>query len=215
LLASRPVRAGEGRDHVLATGDLLSVTIHGYRPNGADFASDVRVDDRGYLSLPMLDPIAAAGRSLAEVRRDIVHGLRRAEILDEPSINVVLREDQGQQVIVFGAVSKPGVFALSRGQTLADVLSLAGGLSERAGNTVLLRAQPAGAAIPAAWLGPAGHPDPAAPRADGATIRLCIDGRRGDELGLDFPVRGGDVVIVPEAGRHTQAPRSTSRDSTP
>jgi len=143
LIDERRSGANGESDYVLAPGDLVVITIHHYRVEGGDFSSDVRVGDRGYVSLPMLDPIRAAGRSLADLRRAIVYQLRTAGILNEPLVSAFLKEYQGQQVVVMTAVARPGIYALARSRrTLLDVLSMAGGLAPNAGNYVLFRPAP-------------------------------------------------------------------------
>lgn len=208
LLAERGERGGSAGEYILAPGDLLAVTIYSYRPDGGTFSSDARVDDRGYLSLPMIDPVRAAGLSLAEVRRGIVTAFRRAEVLKEPLISTFLKEYQGQQVVVLGAVTRPGMYSLSRGrQTLVDVLSLAGGLTPTAGNYVFFQPDPRsggaeGEAMPrAAALHAAGGD--LRPGGDGGMLPICLDAADGgtNPAIMGLPLRGGDTVLIPEAGQ--------------
>lgn len=208
LVAAREQPAGADASYTVSPGDLLVITVYNYRPEGGDFSSDVRVDDRGYISLPMMDPVHVAGQSVGQVHHAIVAGLRRAEVLKEPLVSVFVKDYQGQEVVVLGAVARPGMYHLSRGkQTLVDVVSMAGGLAPNAGNFVLVR--PAGAS--------GGTPEPVAQAysihtdaiaepllgADGGNIPICLDTASGqpDPAILMLQVRGGDLVIVPEAGK--------------
>ena len=207
LLQERSREGGRDADYTLASGDLLVVTIYNYRPEGGDFSSDVRVDDRGYISLPMIEPIRAAGMSLAEVRRHIVHALQRAEVLKEPLVSAFLKEYQGQQVVVLGAVTRPGMYSLSRGhQTLVDVLSMAGGLAPNAGNYVLFRpsspdADVGSSALPAYALGTRKAGD--SPGGDPSMVPICLDAVDGgtNPAILALSLRGGDLIMLPEAGQ--------------
>ncbi len=208
LVAARQQAMGADASYTLSPGDLLVVTVYNYRPEGGDFSSDLRVDDRGYISLPMMDPVQVSGLSVGQVHRAIVAGLRRAEVLNEPLVSVFVKDYQGQEVVILGAVARPGMYHLSRGkQTLVDVVSMAGGLAQSAGNFVLVR--PAGAN--AATTQPVAqaysiHSDadtvpPLA--ADSGNIPICLDTASGqpDPAILMLQVRGGDLVIVPEAGK--------------
>jgi len=161
------------------------------------------VDDRGYISLPMIEPIRAAGMSLTEVRRRIVHALQRAEVLKEPLVSAFLKEYQGQQVVVLGAVSRPGMFSLSRGhETLVDVLSMAGGLAPNAGNYILFR--PSRADGNAAYsLVVRGNAGDAPAGVDPTMIPICLDAANGttNPAILTLSLRGGDLIVLPEAGQ--------------
>ncbi len=209
LLAARQSRSGSDAAYIVSPGDLLVVTIYNYRPQGGDFSSDVRVDDRGYISLPMIEPMHVAGASVAQVHHAIVAGLRRAEVLNEPLVSVFVKDYQGQELVVLGAVARPGMYHLSRGkQTLVDVLSMAGGLTPTAGNYVLMRpartaeANDSGSVAQAYAIQPAAAKDPWQ-GVDAGSIPICFDNATGDPdpALLMLQVRGGDLVIVPEAGK--------------
>jgi hypothetical protein len=196
LLVDRPPNLGPDSDYIIGAGDLLSVTIYNYRAGGGDFVSDVRVDDRGYISLPMIDPIRIAGSSLARARRDIVLSLRRSQVLHEPLVSVFLKDYRGQQIVVIGAVSRPGIYPLTRGkQTLVDVVSLAGGLAPNAANYLLLQPAGAGASgsvdVFAASLA-ASTAEPA--ERDESMVAICVDGSEGgtNPALAALTLRGGD-----------------------
>ena len=200
----------ETTDYAVAPGDLLVVTIYNYRPEGGDFSSDVRIDDRGYISFPMLAPIHVAGLTLPQVRRAVVHALQHEEVLREPLVSAFLKDYQGQQVVVLGAVVRPGLYSLSRGrQAMIDVLSMAGGLAANAGNYVLFRP-----AAPPAPDDEAAAPAPLADafqasnslhsgQVDANMMPICIDAADGgtNPAIVALYMQGGDVVVVPEAGQ--------------
>lgn len=203
LLDERPKLVGEEQDYIVGAGDLLVVTIHSYRPEGGDFVSDVRVDDRGYIRLPMLDPVRASGRTLTQVRQALVFGLRHEHVLLDPLVSVFLRDYKGQQVVVLGAVNRPGMYSLSSSrQTLVDVISMAGGLSLGAGNYLLLTPASGRAAEDTGSLSAALNAQTDPSNLD-AMLPICIespDGAPNTALG-SLIMRGGDVVVVPEGGQ--------------
>lgn len=203
-------RGENGDDYVIAPGDLLVITIYNFRPEGGNFESDVRVDDRGYISLPMINPVRAAGMSLTKLRAAVVVGLRQARVLNQPLVSVFLKDYQGQQVVVLGAVGRPGMYHLSRGkQTLVDVLSMAGGLTKNAGNYVLFRPAPPSADGPQAGASEQGYAlkmvsaTSTIPDQDADMVVIDVDGHGGgtNPTLLALPMRGGDLVIVPDAGQ--------------
>jgi polysaccharide biosynthesis/export protein len=207
LVAARQQPPGADASYTISPGDLLVITVYNYRPEGGDFSSDVRVDDRGYISLPMMEPLQVAGLSVGQVHRAIVDGLRRAEVLKEPQISVFVKDYQGQEVVVLGAVARPGMYHLSRGkQTLVDVVSMAGGLAPNAGNFVLVRPSGVSSNTEPIAQAYAIHTDAGSePIAggDSGNVPICLDTASGqpDPAILVLQVRGGDLVIVPEAGK--------------
>ena len=206
LLLERQQDSGGG-DYVISPGDLIVVTIYNFRPEGGNFESEVRVDDRGYLSLPMIDPVQVASLTTAQLRSALIAALQQHKVLTQPLVGVFLKDYRGQGVIVLGAVGKPGLYYLSRGgQTLIDVLSMAGGLNQNAGNYVLFRpaakngtAAPADAVLRQAALG-SGAAN-AIPTADADTIVVDVHTEGTDPTSLALPMRSGDQLIVPEAGQ--------------
>jgi len=91
----------------------------------------VKVGTDGTIVLPTVGRIQAEGRSVEEVRLDIVERLKR--LLVNPDVSVNVAETHSQPVSVVGAVKNPGVFQLQGPKTLVEALSLAGGPSENAG----------------------------------------------------------------------------------
>lgn len=210
LLTTRQHTGDTDSEYAVASGDLLAVTIYNFRPGGGNFESDVRVDDRGYFSLPMIDPLHAAGMTLTHFRAALVARLQAARVLPQPLVSVFLKEYQGQRVIVLGAVARPGQYNLSRSrQTLVDVLSMAGGLTERTGNYVLFRPAPSGT-VPGAGdslmhgyaLKSAAMTDVLVDsQEDPVVFRLGGASSGTTPSALLLPVRGGDLFIIPEAGQ--------------
>lgn len=210
LLTARTHRES-GSDYVVAPGDLLAVTIYNFRPEGGNFESEVRVDDQGYISVPIIAPIRVTGLSVAQVRAAVVDALRHAQVLNQPLVSVFLKDYQGQQVVVLGAVSKPGMYHLSRGeQSLVDVVSLAGGLTQTSGNYLLFRPAPtsphqAGADSVLQQYALKSVSATARERDDEMVV-INIEDLESRDGGtnpalLALTMRGGDLVIVPDAGQ--------------
>jgi polysaccharide export outer membrane protein len=95
----------------------------------------VRVDQRGMIRMPMLDDdIQAACLTEGEVAANIAR--LYLQYKREPHVDVFVKEFQSQPVAVIGAVRGPAQFKLQRPVRLAELLSLAGGPTEAAGQTV-------------------------------------------------------------------------------
>jgi polysaccharide biosynthesis/export protein len=130
--------------------------------------------------------------------------------MKDPHVSVFVREMQSHPVSVFGAVKKPGVFQIGSPKTLVEVLSMAEGLAEDAGDTVIVmrRAGLAGGAQVATQdmsAKPAagdGKPSPTTDtKADGNTIETNLKNllESGDPR-YNLIVFPGDVVKVARAG---------------
>lgn len=95
----------------------------------------VRVDQRGMIRMPMLNnDIQAACLTEGEVAANIAK--LYLEYKREPHVDVFVKEFQSQPVAVIGAVRGSAQFKLQRPVRLAELLSLAGGPSDAAGQTV-------------------------------------------------------------------------------
>ncbi len=208
LVAARQKVANATGEYRIGTGDLLLIKIYNFHPGGGDFDSEVRVDDGGYISLPVLAPMLVAGLTLPQFRDALRDNLQHSGVLTHPLLGVSLKEYQARRVIVLGAVARPGQYNLSRDdQTLVDMLAIAGGLAERAGNYVKLRpAAPGSAASGAddALLDAATAQVITAPLDDGGsdTVVFRLDTAAAENVSpLLLPLRAGDMIVVPDAGQ--------------
>lgn len=160
----------------------------------------VRISASGTISLPMIGEMQAAGLTEDELRKAIADKLR-GYIMKDPNVTVFVSEHASQQVSVTGAVTRPGLFNLSREhRTVSNLISEAGGASEQAGGQVLL--YPASVTTCEASRG--GVPTPMAP---GQAARVPNDvtpiefdlGEKYDppnENPLNLPVIGGDSIVI-------------------
>ena len=94
------------------------------------------VDRRGFIDLPVVGKLQAAGRTPDQIEADLTQ--RLSKFLVHPDVSVTVMEVHSQGVSVLGAVTTPGVHQLPGEKTLFEVLSLAGGLRSDAGNTVMI-----------------------------------------------------------------------------
>jgi polysaccharide export outer membrane protein len=116
-------------------GDVLDVKVYtGYA--GADVAQNVRVDNIGNISLPLIGGVHVAGLNAQEAEDHIAQKYRDGHYFKNPHVTVFLSEYSSQGVSVFGEVVKPGVYPMVSTRSLLDVLSASGGLTPAAGNTV-------------------------------------------------------------------------------
>lgn len=113
--------------------DVLDINVFA----APELNRQVRVSSGGEISLPLLGQIRAAGLTPVELESRLQDLLRRTYMKD-PHVSVFVRDLQSHPVSVMGAVKTPGVFQVRGPRTLLEVLSLAGGLSEDAGDTATI-----------------------------------------------------------------------------
>ena len=116
----------------IGIGDVLDIRVLG-RPQLSRDA--VRVDVRGKIRMPLLEAeIQASCRTESALSADIA--TQYLKYIRRPQVDVFIREYNSQLVAVVGAVSKPGRFQLQRPVRLLELLTFAGGPTDRAGRTV-------------------------------------------------------------------------------
>ena len=93
-----------------------------------------RVDGSGNVNIPLAGQIHAGGLTVEQFEAVLVSKLKT--YVREPQVSISVTEFRSQPVSVLGAVNTPGVQMLQGKKTLAEVLSLAGGLKPEAGYSV-------------------------------------------------------------------------------
>lgn len=112
-------------DYRLAPMDVVEVNVYG----AEDLKRDAQVSAAGYITLPLIKDVKAAGRTTDQLQKDIAAKLER-DFMQSPQVFVSVKEYNSQRVTVDGAVAKPGVIPLKTQTTLAQVIAEAGGISE-------------------------------------------------------------------------------------
>lgn len=95
----------------------------------------MRVDDYGYIKVPFIGRIRAAGSTAGELQAMIQSGLRGMS--QDPQVLVSIEQSITNSVILAGEVAKPGrlVLATNR-ESLVDAIALAGGYRGNAKDAV-------------------------------------------------------------------------------
>ena len=164
-------------EYTIGPGDLLQVFVWRHE----DLSAEVPVRPDGRISTPLVEDMAAAGKTPTALARDIEVVL--SEYIRTPTVNVIVQRfvgTFGEQIRVVGQAANPQALPYREGMTLLDVMIAVGGLSEfAAGNRAkLIRRQ-----------------------ADGQVeIPVRLDDLLNDgDIAQNVTMRPGDVVIIPEA----------------
>jgi polysaccharide biosynthesis/export protein len=162
---------GVGKEYRVGPNDLLDIEVMNL-DNGK---RTVRVNNAGFVTLPLVGSITVAGLTQQEVERYLA-GLYGEKYLQNPQVSVFIKEFTTERITVDGAVSKPGIYPLVGQMTLLRVIALAGGFGTIANRTqvMLFRQSEAGVRQVATF--------------DVEKIRS------GQEP--DPPIRGDDLIVV-------------------
>jgi polysaccharide biosynthesis/export protein len=118
----------------LGPGDLVKVDVYG----APELTTEARISNGGDLSLPLVGAVHLAGASTEEAQRAIAECYVKGGFLNNPQVTVFVKEYATQGVSVFGEVHKPGIYPLLGPHRLFDVLSVAGGLTDKAGRDITI-----------------------------------------------------------------------------
>ena len=124
----------QDQDYKLGAGDVIEVNIFEWELSEKGKTVPVRVSQMGMISLPMIGDMQASGKTVWDLKKQIEQRLQEGGFIRRPQVSVIIKEFHSKKIAVVGSVANPGVYVIERNVTsLLDVLSLAGGLSEQAG----------------------------------------------------------------------------------
>jgi polysaccharide export outer membrane protein len=112
-------------DYRLGAADVVDIEVYGL----PELTRSLRVNSRGMISLPLLGPIRAAGKTVAELEDEITT-LLSDDYLQDPQVTVFVSAYTSQKITIEGAIAKPGIYPLSGNTTLLQAIVIAGGVSE-------------------------------------------------------------------------------------
>jgi polysaccharide export outer membrane protein len=159
--------------YTIGPKDLLTISVF----EVPELNITVRVSEDGTITLPLLGKIEVEDLSRFELERKLA-GLLEKNYLKNAQVTIFIKEYQSKRVSVIGAVKNPGNYELIGKQTLLQMLSSAGGLSEEASDRIIVIRQ----------------------YSDGRSKSLIIDLEelmlRGNPK-LNIPIYASDIINVP------------------
>ena len=206
LMSSLSSKRDPYRDYKIGPEDLLQISVFEVEK----LNKTVRVSSQGNISLPLLGVLRVKGLTANQLEREL-RELLAEKYLQNPQVSIFIREYRNQRIAVMGAVEKPSVFNVTGHRTILDMLAMAGGLKndarQQAGNLLFLIRSPAleGEAPEVLERGEAPEALEGAKDSDGGSPKtFVIDLNellvKGDLI-LNLPVKHGDVINIPAAGK--------------
>ena len=108
-------------------GDIADIHVY----NVESLSNTYPIDREGNINFPLIGTQQVAGLTTLELQKQLIQEYG-ANYLQTPSITVKLEASKLGNIVVDGAVSKPGVFELYKPIRLSEAVAMAGGLSENA-----------------------------------------------------------------------------------
>jgi len=125
--------SGQSYEYQIGAKDLLEISVF----EVPELNITVRVSENGMITLPLLGEVKAEGLNRADLEKKIATMLEK-NYLKNAQVTIFIKEFQSKKISVMGAVKTPGMVDLIGRQSLLQVISMAGGLSEQASDTVVI-----------------------------------------------------------------------------
>jgi polysaccharide export outer membrane protein len=157
-------------DYLINDGDTVNVRVF----NQESLSTRAKVRSDGRLAVPVLGDIDVRGKRPSALKEELEARLKG--YVNAPSVTVTVEDFQLISVAVLGEVAHPGAFPLDRRATVAQVLALAGGLTDYASRDKIYVVRSA--------------PQP-------VRVRFTYEGiSQGASASSGFVLQNGDLVVV-------------------
>lgn len=174
--AVQPAANAVTADYIIGPGDVIQVFVW----RNADLTVTIPVKPDGRITTPLVEDMVAAGKTTAQLARDVEGVL--AQYIRSPQVNIIVTSPQSvfNQVRAIGQLRAPQVVRHRDGLTVLDVILASGGLTEfSAGNRAMVVRE-----------------------SDGKRREFKVRAKdiveKGD-LSTNLVMQPGDILIVPES----------------
>ena len=164
--------AADSNSYIIGAEDVLY--IHVWKEETLSKTVTVRMD--GKISLPLVDDIQAAGITPLRLKEKLTESLK--DFVEAPSVTVIVMEANSFKVYFSGQIKNPGILRLRSETSLAQAISMVGGLTEWANQSkiVIIRKE------------------------NGREKRFTVNYKKivkGKDLDSNIILKSGDTIIVP------------------
>ena len=161
------------KEYKIGAQDLLEITVFEL----PELNQTVRVSEDGSISIPLLGRVDIEGLTKDDLEKKLA-SLLEEKYLKKARVTIFIREYQSKRAAIIGAVNKPGIYELIGRMTVLQLISKAGGLTERASNEMFVLRE----------------------ARNGVRARIAIDLddliNNGNQK-LDIPLQANDTVNIP------------------
>jgi polysaccharide biosynthesis/export protein len=158
----------------LGVGDLIEISVFGV----PDLSTKARISGSGDVYLPLIDYVHVASLTTDEAQELIQKRLEDGGFVRGPHVSIFVDESASQAITLVGEVTRPGAYPAIGDRRLFDLISAAGGLTDKAGRNVTIEHQ--------------GSP--------GQKVELQLSANLTEDTQNNVDVLPGDTIIVSRAG---------------
>lgn len=120
-------------DYLVGDGDVLKITVY----DNPDLETISRIDTDGSIQFPLIGQVDLSGLTVAKVAERLEELLVDGYLV-HPQVSVFIQEYRSKKVVIMGQIKTPGVYELSGSTSLLELISMAGGLRENAGDKLTI-----------------------------------------------------------------------------
>jgi polysaccharide export outer membrane protein len=161
------------KEYKIGPKDLLEIKVFEL----PELNQVVRVSEDGSITIPLVGSVMVEGVTKDELERKLAE-LLEERYLKKARVSVFIKEYQSKRVAVIGAVENPGMYELIGRLSLLQMISRAGGFTEKASNELFVLRE----------------------ANNGNSATICIDLEdllvNGNQK-LNIPLKANDVINVP------------------
>jgi polysaccharide export outer membrane protein len=123
------------KDYILGPGDQLDISVW----KDDELKRSLVILPDGKIAFPLIGELAAAGKTVAQLKKDIVDKLTR--FIPDPVVSLEVKQVNSQIIYVLGRVNNPGRFPLNANVNVLQALATAGGFNPfaRKGKVKIIR----------------------------------------------------------------------------
>jgi len=158
----------------LGVGDLIDITVYGV----PDLLTKTRISGSGDVYFPLIDYVHIADLTTDEAQELIQKRLEDGGFVRGPHVSIFVDESASQAIMMVGEVGHPGPYPAIGERRLFDLISAAGGLTDKAGRLVTIEHRG----------------DPA------QKVELQLSQNLAEDTQNNVDVYPGDTIIVSRAG---------------
>jgi len=159
-------------DYIIGPGDVIGISVW----KDDSLTKSVVVLPDGKITFPLLGDLAAGGKTVAQLKRELETGLSR--YVADSSLTVEVKQSNSLIVYVIGRVNSPGRQALVANTNVLQALAMSGGMNPFANKSKIKIFR----------------------QEDGKTTMYLFDYdevAEGRHLEMNIELKRGDVIIVP------------------
>lgn len=122
-------------EYTIGNGDLLSISVF----DVPELTREVRVSQSGTISIPLVPTrLHISGMTEIQAEQMIADVLQANGLVSHPEVGVMVKEHKSRPITIVGAVQHPMVYEADSSVTLLEALAQAGGISNDAGDTIIV-----------------------------------------------------------------------------